>query len=346
MITASGLYVVLLKSLSVLQIGMGVYFLIFKCAAAMLFVSLGLMGLNRSTKADQLAAQQQTEKLTTGSILARSSAGVMLALSNPYEFVWIITVIPVLLGTMTFSFVDIYVIRSVTIWADILVQSSYIIPILYFRRFFGDNTLKYVRVASSLILMGICLPAGRLHRHSRFFRLFLNRLLSAVEEDPQEPDIPALMILDEMHVLGHMSALETGAGLLAGFGVRIWSIWQDLNQLKHLYQARWETFMGNAGIMQFFGMNDLTTLEYVSKRLGTSSVMSISQGEISQQQSLSGFSGKSKSIQAAPLLSIDEVGYFFSRQSENQLIIYPGSDPIFMKRVPYWDEFYSEYRSS
>ncbi len=192
----------------------------------------------------------------------------------------------------------------------------------------------------------LCLPAGRLHRHSRFFRLFLNRLLSAVEEDPQEPDIPALMILDEMHVLGHMSALETGAGLLAGFGVRIWSIWQDLNQLKHLYQARWEAFMGNAGIMQFFGMNDLTTLEYVSKRLGTSSVMSISQGEISQQQSLSGFSGKSKSIQAAPLLSIDEVGYFFSRQSNNQLIIYPGSDPIFMQRVPYWDDYYGEYRSS
>ena len=192
----------------------------------------------------------------------------------------------------------------------------------------------------------LCLPAGRLHRHNRFFRLFLNRLLAAVEEETATPDIPALMLLDEMHVLGRMTQLETAAGLLAGFGVRIWSIWQDLNQLKHLYQARWETFMGNAGILQFFGMNDLTTLEYVSKRLGTSSVMSISQGEISKGQAVSGFSGKSKSIQSAPLLSIDEVGYFFSRQSENQLVIYPGSDPIFMRRVPYWDDFYKEYAAS
>lgn len=192
----------------------------------------------------------------------------------------------------------------------------------------------------------LCLPAGRLHRHSRFFRLFLNRLLAAVEEVQEPPEIPALMLLDEMHVLGHMSMLETAAGLMAGYGVRIWSIWQDLNQLKHLYKARWETFMGNAGILQFFGMNDLTTLEYVSKRLGTSSVMSISQGEISKQQALGGFSGKSKSIQSAPLLSIDEVGYFFSRQSENQLVIYPGSDPIFIQRVTYWDQFYREYVAS
>jgi type IV secretion system protein VirD4 len=192
----------------------------------------------------------------------------------------------------------------------------------------------------------LCLPAGRLHRHNRFFRLFLNRLFAAVEENPEPPEIPALMLLDEMHVLGRMAVLETAAGLFAGYGVRIWSIWQDLNQLKDIYKSRWETFMGNAGILQFFGMNDLTTLEYVSKRLGTSSVMQISQGEISQGQAVSGFSGKSKSIQSAPLLSIDEVGYFFSRQSENQLVIYPGSDPIFMQRVPYWSNFYKEYVAS
>ncbi|MEM6414217.1 MAG: type IV secretory system conjugative DNA transfer family protein [Pseudomonadota bacterium] len=190
----------------------------------------------------------------------------------------------------------------------------------------------------------LCLPAGRLHRHGRFFRLFLNRLLSAVEAAPDQPEIPALMILDEMHVLGHMNALETAAGLMAGFGVRIWSIWQDLSQLKDIYKARWETFMGNAGILQFFGMNDVTTLEYVSKRLGTSSVMSISHGEISKEQALAGFSGESKTIQSAPLLSIYEVGYYFSRQSNNQLIIYPGSDPIFLQRVPYWDAFYNQWR--
>jgi type IV secretion system protein VirD4 len=189
----------------------------------------------------------------------------------------------------------------------------------------------------------LCLPAGRLHRHNRFFRLFVNLLLSAIERDKRQPDLPAIMILDEMHVLGHMSALETGVGLLAGYGVRIWSIWQDLSQLKHLYRERWETFMGNAGILQFFGLNDLTTLEYVSKRLGESSMLRLSQSEISTQQSVQGFSGESRSIQNTKLLTPDEVAYFFSRQSNNQLVLYAGADPIFMERVPYYSDKFKEF---
>lgn len=189
----------------------------------------------------------------------------------------------------------------------------------------------------------LCLPAGRLHRHSRFFRLFVNQILVEIEREPKSPELPALMLLDEMHVLGHMSAMETAAGLLAGYGVRIWSIWQDMNQLKHLYRDRWETFMGNSGILQFFGLNDHTTLEYVSKRLGTSSVMSISRSEISREQAVQGFSGESTSIQSAPLLAPEEVAYFFSRQSGNQLVLYPGADPIFLQRLPYHSDVYKEY---
>lgn len=190
----------------------------------------------------------------------------------------------------------------------------------------------------------LCLPAGRLHRHFRFFRLFINRLLNAIEADKAVPDTPALMILDEMHVLGHMKALETAAGLLAGFGVRIWSIFQDLAQLKNIYGERWETFLGNASIFQTFGLNDLGTLKYISERLGTSAMLKVSQGEQSTDQAAGGFSGESKSIDGTPLLTPDEVAAFFSRQSGNQLIIYPGTSAIFLKRVPYYATFFDNVR--
>lgn len=189
----------------------------------------------------------------------------------------------------------------------------------------------------------LCLPAGRLHRHARFFRIFINLLLAAVERDKTPPPIPALMLLDEMHVLGHMSALETASGLIAGYGVRIWSIWQDLNQLKHIYRNRWETFLGNAGVLQVFGLNDNTTLEYISKRLGVSSIQQISKGEISVQQAAQGFTGESRSIHQSPLLTHDEVAYHFSRQSGNQLVLRSGNDPIFMQRLPYYEPFFRGY---
>jgi type IV secretion system protein VirD4 len=190
----------------------------------------------------------------------------------------------------------------------------------------------------------LCLPAGRLHRHFRFFRLFINRLMNAIEADSDVPDIPALMILDEMHVLGHMKALETAAGLVAGFGVRIWSIWQDLAQLKSIYGERWETFLGNASVFQSFGLNDMSSLKYVSERLGTSSTLSISQSEQSVGQAALGFSAQSKSIQASPLLTPDEVAEFFSRQSGNQLIIYPGTSPMFLERLPYYHPYFNSVR--
>jgi type IV secretion system protein VirD4 len=190
----------------------------------------------------------------------------------------------------------------------------------------------------------LCLPASRLHRHNRFFRLILNRLLGAVESTRDVPAIPAVMILDEMHVIGHMAVLETAAGLIAGYGVRIWSIWQDFAQLKDLYRTRWETFLGNASVFQSFGLNDMTTLDYVSKRLGASSMMSISQSELTRDAAANGLSGQSRSIQGTPLLSPDEVAFHFSRQSNNQLILYPGADPIWLKRTAFYEAVFQSMR--
>ena len=174
-------------------------------------------------------------------------------------------------------------------------------------------------------------------------RILLNMLVATTERMNSQPKIPSLLILDEMHVLGRMKVLETAAALIAGYGIRLWSFVQDLSQLKDLYRERWETFMGNAGLMQFFGNNDLTTLKYVSERLGQTSVMKVSQGELSRQQAVGGFTGQSTSIAETALLAPHEVGYFFSRQSGNQLLLYPGADPIFASRVVYFSD--SEFKS-
>ena len=183
----------------------------------------------------------------------------------------------------------------------------------------------------------LCLPANRLNTHSRFFRLFINRLLAAAENHPEKPKIRALMLLDEMHVLGHMAQLETAAGLLAGYGIRIHSIWQDFAQLKQLYQDRWETFLGNASVMQFFGLNDLTTMRYVSDRLGTSSILSISQSDQTMQAVASGMSGQSRTIQGSPLITPDELSIFFSRQENKQVIVWSGTSPIVLDRVAFYE---------
>jgi type IV secretory pathway TraG/TraD family ATPase VirD4 len=113
---------------------------------------------------------------------------------------------------------------------------------------------------------------------------------------------------------------------------------QDLTQLKSIYKERWETVMGNAGPMQFFGNNDLTTLEYLSKRLGKSTIMQVSRGEISNQEAAGGFTGESTQLHTVELMTADEIARFFSRQSNAQILIWPGTDPIAIDRMRYYSD--------
>lgn len=188
------------------------------------------------------------------------------------------------------------------------------------------------------ITVYLCLPAGRMATHNRWLRIFINLVIESMERDGKPPDDhPVLVIMDEFPVLGHLESVEKAAGLIAGFGVRLWPIIQDLSQLKRHYRESWETFMGNAGLMQVFGNADLTTLKYVSERLGQSTVVTVSKGEISQQQAASGFTGENLSQTTVPLMTSEEVGRFFSRQSKAQLLLWSGTNPIAANRVEYFN---------
>jgi type IV secretion system protein VirD4 len=184
----------------------------------------------------------------------------------------------------------------------------------------------------------LCLPAGRMATHSRWLRIIINLAMQAMEREKAKPPHPVLFVMDEFAVLDRLSSVEKAAGQIAGFGVKLWPILQDLSQLKSIYKDRWETFMGNAGLLQFFGNNDLTTLEYLSKRLGKSTIMQVSQGEISAQQSAGGFTGQSNQLHTVELMTPDEIARFFSRQSNAQILIWPGADPIAIDRVRYYSD--------
>jgi type IV secretion system protein VirD4 len=79
------------------------------------------------------------------------------------------------------------------------------------------------------------------------------------------PLVPVLFMLDEFAQLGRMEIIEDNYALMRGYGVKLWTIWQDLNQAKNLYNERWESFISNAGIVQAFAPQDMTTRKYLSE---------------------------------------------------------------------------------
>ena len=82
---------------------------------------------------------------------------------------------------------------------------------------------------------------------------------TAPQRSAQRLIAPALFLLDEFAALGRLQAVERAMGLMAGYGLQLWPILQDMSQLKDLYGARANTFVANAGVLQCFGVNDFET---------------------------------------------------------------------------------------
>ena len=186
----------------------------------------------------------------------------------------------------------------------------------------------------------LCLPARHIGTCSRWLRLFVNLTLQSMERTRVETmpgGVPMLCVLDEFATLGHLKQIEDAAGQIAGFGVKLWPILQDLGQLKALYENRWETFLGNAGILQFFGNSDLTTLDWIARRCGKTSIRVRTDKAVTVRERQMGAGAESWSTEFHELLTVDEAAKFFNRDDplRRQLILWSGQSPMVLQRVHY-----------
>lgn len=69
-----------------------------------------------------------------------------------------------------------------------------------------------------------------------------------------------------------MEPVERAMGLMAGYGLQLWPILQDMHQLRANYGERAGTFMSNAGVIQTFRVNDHATADMLSKTIGDTTV--------------------------------------------------------------------------
>lgn len=131
----------------------------------------------------------------------------------------------------------------------------------------------------------LVLPPNRLDAYSRWLRLLVSQALQDIARDaeaPTEPqnghagaptpsqrlETPTVFLLDEFAALGRLEAVERAMGLMAGYGLQLWPILQDMSQLKDLYGTRAGTFIANAGVQQIFGVNDFETAKWLSQMIG------------------------------------------------------------------------------
>ncbi len=174
----------------------------------------------------------------------------------------------------------------------------------------SDFTLKDLKNGDTTIY--IVLPPHMLEEHKRFMRLFVNLSIREMSISKRSKK-PVLFVLDEFFSLGPLKQLEKAAGLLGSYNVKLWPILQNISQLRELYPQNWETFMSNAGAIQFFAVNDLETGEYLNNKLGRLA----SEGMITQ------------------LRETGELEEELSREGQRQIILRSGAMPLLLRRVNY-----------
>lgn len=204
---------------------------------------------------------------------------------------------------------------------------------------FDFADLKTKRMSVYLVL-----PADKLNSHGRWLRLLIQQALAVNARNiEQKPDKSVLFILDEMPALGKLSMVEQAFGLMAGFGIQLWGICQDASQLKRIYGDGWETFISNAGVIQYFGSRDQFTAEYFSSLCGVTTVwnfstalaraVGITRGKDTSQSETTTTTDTATGIQRK-LAYADEL---MRLPKDRQLLLIENMNPIMASKQPWFE---------
>jgi type IV secretion system protein VirD4 len=142
-------------------------------------------------------------------------------------------------------------------------------------------------------------PPDKLESHRALLRLLVGTLLVVLMRRSRIPGERTLLLIDEAAQLGKLAHLKTALTLLRGYGVTVWTFWQDLSQLRASFEGDWETVLNNSGVVQVYGMTNGRMASACAEVLGM------------------------------------EAGELLRMEPDEQVLLRPGNGPRVVRRVDY-----------
>ena len=153
-----------------------------------------------------------------------------------------------------------------------------------------------------------------------------------------KPARPVLFLLDEFAALGRLQPVERAMGLMAGYGLQLWPILQDIHQLRSLYGTSAGTFLSNAGVLQAFGVNDYDTADMLSKTMGRETITYETDGRSEKdvmvkdpERSVS----RTQHLAARNLMDPNEI---MKIAPDNLLLMRVGENPLIVMKLRYYTD--------
>ncbi len=151
---------------------------------------------------------------------------------------------------------------------------------------FHPQWLRTGRVTIYLVL-----PHDKLVTLAPIMRVWVGVILRTITEGKPSERNPVLFLLDEAAHLGKMNVLENAVTLMRGMGIRLWFIFQSIQQLSVCYGDKAKTILDNIDTQQYFAVNSFEGAEEISKRIGDTTISISSYGENAGHSQQTGGSG-------------------------------------------------------
>jgi len=200
----------------------------------------------------------------------------------------------------------------------------------------GRSDFAFGDLKSRTATVFLVLPPDRLGAYARWLRLMVARSLTDMARAPGKAGPsgkPVLCLLDEFAALGNLAPVERAMGLMAGYGVQLWPILQDVHQLRATYGQRAGTFLSNAGVLQVFGVNDHDSARLVSDLLGQETIVFRTMSRALDAQA-TGITHSEQHV-GRPLLTPDEVRNI---PQNGALLFVAGQRPMVARKLRYYED--------
>ena len=119
----------------------------------------------------------------------------------------------------------------------------------------------------------LILPPEHMRTQSALLRLWIGSMVRAVIRGGLQNKRKVHFILDEAASCGHLDCLDEALVIGRGFGLRVQWYFQSLGQLKQCFPEGQDVTLLSNTTQVYFGVNDYSTAEHVSARLGDETVV-------------------------------------------------------------------------
>ncbi len=121
----------------------------------------------------------------------------------------------------------------------------------------------------------VCAPSHEQDRLRPVFSTILKQFITFAYDFGRRLDPPLLIVLDEAANIAPLDDLDRIASTCSGLGIQLVTVWQDLSQINARYGDRANTVINNhRAKIVLSGISDPSTLDYVSRLVGSEEVSS------------------------------------------------------------------------